>query len=76
MLDFGKHAVFIWGSYGVVAVVLGLLITWLALTGRAHARALAELEAQGVRRRSASSTSADPGPLATTDTPQRDGAQP
>lgn len=53
MLDLGKHAVFIWASYGAVAVVLLCIIGWLIAEGRRHQRSLAELEASGVRRRSA-----------------------
>lgn len=61
MFDLGRHAEFIWLSYGVVVLVVGLLIAWLILDGRRHARALADLDARGVRRRSAetASTTAD-----------------
>ncbi|MEL6298117.1 MAG: heme exporter protein CcmD [Pseudomonadota bacterium] len=52
-MDLGKHAVFIWSSYGVAVTVLAALIVYLWLSGRAQKRALAELEARGVRRRSA-----------------------
>ena len=52
-INLGKHAVFIWASYAIVAVVLLGLIGWLVLAGRMHARKLADLEARGVRRRSA-----------------------
>ena len=52
MFDFGKHAVFIWGSYGITAGVLAGLVAWLVLDGRRQARRLADLEAKGVRRRS------------------------
>ncbi len=53
MFDLGRHAEFIWLSYGSVGLVAGLLIVWLIVDGRRHARALAALEARGVRRRSA-----------------------
>ena len=52
MIDLGKHAVFIWSSYAVVAVVLVGLIGWLVADGRRLRRRLAELEARGVTRRS------------------------
>ena len=51
MIDLGKHAIFIWMSYGAVAIVLTGLVTWLIMDGRRQAAQLAELEARGVRRR-------------------------
>jgi heme exporter protein D len=51
MIDLGKHAVFIWASYGVVFVTLGGLIAWLLADGARLRRQLAELEAQGIKRR-------------------------
>jgi len=56
MIDLGKHAVFIWSSYGIVAVVLAALIAWLIGDGLRLKRRLAELDAQGVTRRSRSSS--------------------
>jgi heme exporter protein D len=53
-MDLGPHAAFIWAAYGVVAVVLAGLIAWLVQDGKRHAARLAELEAQGIRRRSGS----------------------
>ncbi len=53
MLDLGRHAEFIWLSYGIVGLVVGFVIAWLIIDGRRHTRALADLEARGVRRRSA-----------------------
>ncbi len=52
MIDLGKHAVFIWTSYGIVTIVILALIIWLWFDGKRQARRLAELEASGVRRRS------------------------
>lgn len=54
MIDLGKHAIFIWSSYAVVTVVLAGLIAWLVLDGRRLKRRLADLEAQGITRRSRS----------------------
>ena len=54
IMDLGKHAVFIWSSYGVVTVVLAGLIVWLISDGLRLKRRLDELEARGIRRRSAS----------------------
>ncbi len=51
-MDLGPHAVFIVASYLGAAAVLAALIGWLVLDGRRQARALEELEARGVRRRS------------------------
>ena len=50
-MDLGPHAIFIWSSYGTVALVLGALILGLWLDGRRHARDLALLERQGLGRR-------------------------
>jgi len=54
MLDLGKHAVFIWASYGVVACALAGLVLWVWLDGNRQKRDLADLERQGIRRRSES----------------------
>ena len=47
------HFGFILASYLVTAAVLLGLVLWTALDGRAQRRRLSELEARGVRRRSA-----------------------
>ena len=52
MIDLGKHAVFIWSSYAIVAAVLVVLVAWLIADGARLKRRLAELDAQGVGRRS------------------------
>ena len=52
-MDLGPHAAFIWASYGVVALVLAVMIAWLIADGRYQQRRLDDLEARGVRRRSA-----------------------
>ncbi len=52
-MTLGPHAAFIIASYaGAIAVVAGL-IAWVALDLRAQRRALGDLEAHGVTRRSA-----------------------
>ena len=58
-MDLGPHAAFIWASYGAVTLVIGGLILWLVADGRKQAAALKELEARGVRRRSASNGSGE-----------------
>ncbi|MGL4395893.1 MAG: heme exporter protein CcmD [Hyphomicrobium sp.] len=57
MMDLGPHAAFIWLCYAAVALVTGSLLAWLIADGRRQRRALAELEARGVTRRSASGAS-------------------
>jgi heme exporter protein D len=52
-MDLGPYAGFIWASYGIAAVVIWALIAWLIMDGKRQARALADLEARGIKRRSA-----------------------
>jgi heme exporter protein D len=47
------HIDFIAAAYGASIVVIGALVAWVALDYRMQRRILAELEAQGVSRRSA-----------------------
>lgn len=47
-----SHQAFVFLSYAVSAVTLAGLLVAILLDGRARRRELAELEAQGVRRRS------------------------
>lgn len=56
-LDLGNHAGFIWAAYGASALVLAGLIVWIRLDAKRQAGLLADLERQGVRRRSAASSS-------------------
>ena len=58
LLDLGPHAGFIWAAYGATAVILAGLIIWIRADARHQLRLLEELEAQGVRRRSAGTPSA------------------
>ena len=50
-----SHEAFVFLSYAATAVVLAGLLAMIVFDGRARKRELAELEAQGVRRRSAAS---------------------
>ena len=50
-VDLGPYAGFILASYAIAAVVIAGLIGWLVLDGKRLARALADLEARGIRRR-------------------------
>ncbi|PHR17723.1 MAG: heme exporter protein CcmD [Hoeflea sp.] len=47
-----SHEAFVFLSYGATALTLAGLLIGIVLDGRARRRELAELEAQGVRRRS------------------------
>ena len=53
------HAFYITMSYAVTATVCLCLIAWVWLDGRARRRELAELEASGIRRRSAQPGNSD-----------------
>ena len=48
----GPHAGFIISAYLITALVVLGLVVWVIADRRAQARALADLEARGVRRRS------------------------
>jgi heme exporter protein D len=48
----GPYAAFIVTSYGLVALVVLILIAWIALDYRRQKQQLRELEASGVVRRS------------------------
>jgi heme exporter protein D len=52
-VNLGPGAVFVWSSYAAVAIVLGCLLVWLLIDGMKQQRKLDQLEARGVRRRSA-----------------------
>ena len=49
----GTHAGFILAAYGLAVLVVVVLFVRIVLDGRSQRRQLAELEARGVRRRSA-----------------------
>lgn len=53
-MTLGKYAGTILACYGAVALLVVVIMGWLIQDGRRLARQLAELEARGVRRRSAS----------------------
>jgi heme exporter protein D len=50
------HTFYIATSYGITVVTILCLIGWTWLDGRARKKELAELEASGIRRRSAKPT--------------------
>ena len=47
----GANAGFIIAAYGAAAIVIGLLVVWVAIDHRMQKRALSELEARGITRR-------------------------
>ncbi len=53
MPDLGQHAAFIDAAYAVTFAAIAALAFFIVEDDRKQRRALAELEAQGVRRRSA-----------------------
>jgi heme exporter protein D len=52
-MDLGAHWGFIVAAYAMAATVIAVLIAWVVLDYRGATRTLAELEARGLRRRSA-----------------------
>lgn len=57
-MDLGPHAGFILAAYLVTAAIVGALVVWAIVDHRAQRRALASLDAQGIRRRSDETSSA------------------
>ncbi|SHF57890.1 heme exporter protein D [Kaistia soli DSM 19436] len=53
MSGFGEHAGYIIGAYGLAALIVFGVVAWVLVDGRAQRRRLKELEARGIRRRSA-----------------------
>ena len=51
-MDLGPHWAFIVWAYGLAVAVIVLLIAWVVLDHKAQHRTLADLETQGLRRRS------------------------
>lgn len=52
-MDLGTHASFIWAAYALTALVIAALFSWLLVDGRRQSAALKDLDARGVKRRSA-----------------------
>lgn len=53
-----SHLAFVLISYGITALTVAALIIWVLLDQRGRQAELAELEARGVRRRSAAQAGA------------------
>ena len=60
MLHLGPHASFIWAAYGVTIVAVAALAIAIVTDDRRQLRLLADLEKQGIRRRSARTKSKAP----------------
>ncbi|GGF06695.1 MULTISPECIES: heme exporter protein CcmD [Stappia] len=60
LLDLGPHAGFILASFGITTVVIAALFGWILADHAALKGKLAELERQGVRRRSGARPSGTP----------------
>jgi heme exporter protein D len=56
-----NHVEFIVAAYSVTAIVMAGLLVWLVADGRAVTRRLKELDARGIRRRSARAAKVQPG---------------
>ena len=55
MTELATHTGFILAAYLATAVVLAAVTVWIFVDGRSLRRRLADLEARGIRRRSAKS---------------------
>jgi len=53
---FGKHAFYIIPSYGLTALIIAGLIVWIVVVYRSRLKEIADLEARGIVRGSASKT--------------------
>lgn len=51
-IDLGPHAGFIEAAYAVTALIIAALVLWVVLDRRRQQRLIADLEAQGIVRRS------------------------
>jgi heme exporter protein D len=51
-MNLGPYATFILGAYGVATLIVLAMVAWVVIDNRRQARALADLEARGVTRRS------------------------
>jgi heme exporter protein D len=52
-MNLGPYANFILSAYGAAALIVTAMVAWVVIDHRRQARALADLEARGVTRRSA-----------------------
>ena len=52
-MELGTHASFIWAAYAVTALVIAAILLGLLADGHRQRTALADLDARGIKRRSA-----------------------
>jgi heme exporter protein D len=52
-MDLGPNAAFVWAAYAAFALVIAALLLWLFADGKRQQQRLKDLEARGVTRRSA-----------------------
>jgi heme exporter protein D len=53
MPDLGPHAAFIWAAYAITLIAVAALILFIVQDDRRQRQLVADLERQGIRRRSA-----------------------
>jgi heme exporter protein D len=51
-MNLGPHAAFIVSAYAVAIAIIAAMVAWVLIDHRRQARILADLEAEGVTRRS------------------------
>jgi heme exporter protein D len=49
----GPHAAYIFAAYALTVATIAGLIAWLMIEGRGYERRIKDLEARGIKRRSA-----------------------
>lgn len=60
-MDLGPHAAFIWASYGAFVFIIGSIIGWTLFDGARQAKALADADRRGLKRRSDKSSTGGTG---------------
>ncbi len=59
-----NHALYVWAAYAISAVTLAVICLWVWMDGRLRKKELAQLEAAGIRRRSAQAATQPASPKA------------
>ncbi len=76
MPDLGPHAAFILAAYAVTAIAVGALVCFIVASDRRQRQALAELEAKGIKRRSAKPETVAAKPAAVSPSPKAKPSRP